>query len=294
MKKTFFILATLFGIWLLSGIFANVLTISNAEEVDPFANVVIMKLNAEITTDSSYSSISSSDFVRRLKDYSSYPNIHAIVIEINSPGGSPVGSKEIVDAIKKLRLNTTRNITIICYIRDIGASGAYWVASSTEKIFANEMSLVGGIGVTGSYLEFSGLLDKYNVTYEQMIAGQYKDMGSPFRKLTPDEKNILQRQLNIMYEIFMRDVAKNRNLTYDYLKNYSEGLVYLGVEAKKYKLVDDFGGRDEALDYLRSKLGTEIVVYEHEEEQGLLSSIFNGMTSQGADKALQKKALPRT
>ena len=293
-KKTIFIIATLLGLWLVSGIFANVFTIADSDMVDPSANVALIKLNAEITTDSSYNSVSSSDFVRKLDDYSSYPNIKAIIIEINSPGGSPVGSKEIVDAIKKLRDDKKRNLTVVCYIRDIGASGAYWVASSTEKIYANELSLVGGIGVTGSYLEFSGLLDKYNVTYEQLIAGQYKDMGTPLRKLTVDEKNILQRQLNIMYEIFMHDVAKNRNLSYDYIKNYSNGMVYLGIEAKKYNLIDEFGGKSEALEYIKTKIGADPIVYEPQEEKSLLSSLLGSVMSENPQKALEEKALPKT
>lgn len=293
-KKILSIVLILFGFWLLSGIIANIFTISEFGTIDPFSNVVLLKLNSEITTDNYINGLSSTNFIKELDFYTSSPNIKAIIIEINSPGGSAVASKEIVDYIKKLRSDIQKNITIISYIRDIGTSGAYWVASSTEKIFANELSIVGGIGVTSSYLEFSGFLKKYNITYEQMISGQYKDMGTPFRELTDNERNILQKQLDVVYSLFIKDVALNRNISYDSVKKYSDGLVYLGLDAKNFSLIDDFGGRDEAVKYLSNKLSINIKIFEPIENKSFFESLLSNVISSIRKNDLQDNFIMRT
>src|SRR3989344_1512622 len=110
------------------------------------------------------------------------PSIKAIVLQINSPGGTPVATDEVATAIK----NSPK--PVIAFIKDVGASSGYWIASSTEYIIANRMSITGSIGVFSSYLEFSGLMEEYGVSYERLVAGEYKDMGVPYRKLTSKEK----------------------------------------------------------------------------------------------------------
>ena len=271
-------------IWLVSGIFANFFGMSSTQSVSSYHNTVLLKLDGFISTNEDYDVVSSTNFVKNLKYYDSLDNIKAIIIEINSPGGSPVASKEIVDQIKKIT-----NKTVISYIRDLGASGAYWIASSTDKIFANELSIVGSIGVTSSFLEFSGLLDKYNVTYNRIVAGKYKDIGSPYKEMTDEETEILQKQINLIYEIFMRDVARNRNMTYDEIKNYSEGKIFLGIEAKRNGLIDAYGGRDQALEYIRDQIGQEVVIFEQKKSQNVLSVMNNFLFSNlNNDKLLVK------
>ena len=80
-------------------------------------------------------------------------------------------------------------------ITEIGTSGAYWIASATDKIFADKMTITGSIGVIGSYLEFAKLLERYNVTYQRLVSGRYKDIGSPFKEMNFDEKTIIQSTL---------------------------------------------------------------------------------------------------
>ncbi|MEM4397999.1 MAG: RDD family protein, partial [Candidatus Woesearchaeota archaeon] len=112
--------------------------------------------------------ISSDAVIKKIEKAENNKEIKAIIFDINSPGGSPVATDEISQKIKSLK---QKNITTIAVIREYGASGAYWIASSTDYIFANRMSLVGSIGVIGSYLDFSGFLNRYNITYQRYVSG---------------------------------------------------------------------------------------------------------------------------
>jgi protease-4 len=134
-------------------------------------NVAVIPVKGTIMTEgsndlfSSASIASSTQIVADIEDASNDPEIKAIIFEIDSPGGAPVASDEIVQAIKN------SNKTTVAWIRETGASGAYWIASATDYIVANKLSITGSIGVLESYLEFSGLMDHYNVTYERMNGG---------------------------------------------------------------------------------------------------------------------------
>ena len=131
-------------------------------------------------------------------------NIKGVILNINSPGGTVVGSKEIVDAIKKV------DKPVVALIRDVGASGAYWVASATDLIIADPLSVTGSIGVFGGYLEFSDLMSKYGVEFHSIKSGKYKDLGNQFVNLTEEGERILQGKLGIIHDYFLEDVNKNR------------------------------------------------------------------------------------
>ena len=168
-------------------------------------------------------------------------NIKAILFEINSPGGTAVASEEIVNAVKKSKKYK------VAWIRDQGASGAYWIASAADKIVASPLSITGSIGVLGSYLEFSGLLTRYNITYERMVGGKYKDLGTPYRELTDEERILFQRSIDELHDYFMQDVAKNRDIPENKIREIATGMFYTGKQAKELNLVDVLGGKEEAL-----------------------------------------------
>ncbi|MBI2130309.1 S49 family peptidase, partial [Candidatus Woesearchaeota archaeon] len=149
--------------------------------------------------------------------------------------GSPVASEEIANAIKKT------NKTSVAWIREIGTSGAYWVASSTDYIIASRVSITGSIGVIASYTEFSGIMKDYNLTYRRLISGKYKDIGDPFKELVPEEQEILQSYLDSIRDYFVEEVAKNRNMKKQEVEKAANGLFYLGGEAKKLGLIDEIG-----------------------------------------------------
>jgi len=120
--------------------------------------------------------VSSKTIVDFLKDAEEKSRVEAVVLEINSPGGSAVASDEIASQIKKMEK------PVVVVIREVGASGGYWVASAADYVIANRMSITGSIGVISSYLEFSGLMERYGVSYERLVAGEYKDTFSRVKR----------------------------------------------------------------------------------------------------------------
>src|SRR3989338_1428574 len=132
---------------------------------------------------------SSTQIREQLKSAAEDPSISAILLEINSPGGSAVASREIADVVAQLEKPT------VAVIREVGASGGYWIASATDYVVADELSITGSIGVLASSLNLAWLLDDYNVTYEQLNGGKYKDIGTPLRKMTDEERILLESKI---------------------------------------------------------------------------------------------------
>ncbi|MBI2660341.1 signal peptide peptidase SppA [Candidatus Woesearchaeota archaeon] len=214
----------------------------------------------------------SKDIIELVEKADENANIKAIILEINSPGGSAVASEEIANAVKKT------NKTTVALIREAGASGAYWIASASDHIIASRVSITGSIGVIASYLEFPGFLEEYNVTYRRLVSGKYKDIGSPLKEMTPEEEEIFQKNLDLIGDYFAGEVAKNRNMSKKDVDKIANGLFYLGVQAKELGLVDELGGKDEAVAYIERREGIKAEVVEYKTEKGLLE-ILTGVFS---------------
>ena len=193
-------------------------------------------------------------------------SVKGILIEINSPGGTPVASEEIMKAVRDSTKPT------VALIRDIGTSGAYWVASAASYIVASPVSITGSVGVRSDYLQFSGLLDKYGVTYERLVSGEYKDMGSAYRNLTDAEREILMDELAKTHDYFLNSVANNRHITSkENLDKIATARIFLGSEAKELGLVDALGGKTEAEGWLMQETNLTEINYVTYEKDSLFS-----------------------
>lgn len=175
-------------------------------------------------------------------------SVSAIVLDVNSPGGTPVASEEIMNAV-----NNSKK-PVVVWISDTGTSGAYLAATPADKIYASPSSIVGSIGVILSITDLSSLYQKIGVNQYSIKAGEYKDMGASYRDLTPEETKMLQEMVNEDYEYFIKMVAGNRDLDINYVRTIAEGKIYTGTQAKKLKLIDETGDRDDAID-AAAKLG---------------------------------------
>ncbi|MBR9692811.1 signal peptide peptidase SppA [Candidatus Woesearchaeota archaeon] len=186
--------------------------------------------------------------------------IEAVILLINSPGGSAVASDEIAAAVEDM------DKPVVAVIREVGASGAYWVASASDHVIANRMSVTGSIGVIGSYLSFGKFLEHWNVTYNQLTAGERKDVGTPFRELTSQEQAYLKKKLDAIHWFFKQAVMENRNLSEEAVDELAEGQWFLGYEALEAGLVDELGSMNEAEAWLNSThdIQVEPVWYTHE------------------------------
>ncbi|MBI2672004.1 signal peptide peptidase SppA [Candidatus Woesearchaeota archaeon] len=180
----------------------------------------------------------STDAVDYLTKAESDSTVKAIILEVNSPGGSVIGSKEIAEKVKGMKK------PVVAWVREVGASGAYWIASASDAIVADPLSITGSIGVIGSYLEFEKLFDKYGITYERLVTGKYKDLGSAYKGLNDEERNLLQGKLDLIHKAFVEDVSKNRGRN---LEKYATGEFFLGSEAYKLGLIDYLGSKETAI-----------------------------------------------
>lgn len=302
MKKIIWVFVILAGLFLASSLVA--LMIENPHfdfSSDLFSpvsggsvNVAIIPIYGEISNSPSGLGLLSTEgtspekiklYINRVKNDDS---IKAVIFDINSPGGAVVPSQEIAAMVRDL------NKTKYAVISDVGASGAYWIASSCDKIFANPLSVTGSIGVIGSYLDFSELFSKYGITYNSLIAGSLKDIGSPYKDLSEGEREILQKKLNIIHAVFVSEVAYNRNMSFESVAELATGEFFLGVEALQLGLIDGFGNKEGALEEIKKEFNaTNVNIVEFKEQKSFIESLA-GISSyyigKGIGASLTEKA----
>ena len=216
----------------------------------------------------------SDELVKQIKKADRDDSVKGIILEIDSPGGSVLPSKEIADVVKATKKPT------VAWIRGAGASGAYWIASAADKIVADETSITGSIGVIGSYLDYQGLFEKYGINYDHFVSGPYKDTGTPYRTPRDDERAYFQGKINALKELFVDAVAENRNMSRAKIAKLATGEIFLGNEALSAGLIDVLGGRQEAQKTMQELAGlkdSRLVAYET--PKGLLSLFTNSAES---------------
>ncbi len=278
-NRWIFLIFFLLTLALLSYAFAWLFSIGDFEGQSLGGNVALIPLKGVIASDGSVSyfgesTVSSAEIISYIAQADKNPSIKAILIEINSPGGSPVASKEIADAVSRT------NKTAYALIKDMGLSGGYWIASACDKIIANDMSLVGSIGVISSYLDYSGLLKDYNVTYQRLVAGKYKDIGAPYKNLEGDEKKLLQEQLDYIHDYFIKAVAKNRNLPELEIRKIATGMYYLGIKGKDIGLVDVLGDIETAKKAITQDLNLTDVEFTTYQKKRSFFDVFSSVMSE--------------
>ncbi len=260
--------------------FAAVISLFSGDDVNSLGgNVALIPIHGIITgsddDNSLFESVASSpETIKFIEKADKNPGIKAIILDINSPGGSAVASEEIANAVKKA------NKTTVAWIRESGASGAYWIASSADYVVASRVSITGSIGVIASYLEFGDFLDDHNVTYRRLVAGKYKDIGSPFKEMTQEEEQIFQQNLDEIRDYFVGEVSKNRRMSKKEVEKFANGLFYLGSQAKVIGLVDELGGKDEVVRYIEQREGIKAEIVEYKKEEGLLDLLSNVLSRQ--------------
>jgi len=181
-----------------------------------------------------------------LKMYANDSRVKAIVVRMDTPGGGVAASQEIADQIKWLR--NEKGKTVVISMGSVGASGGYYVACAADKIYANPGTITGSIGVIAEWVNYGNLLKWAQMQPEVIKSGEFKDVGSPTREVTPKEREYLQGLINQMYEQFVGAVAEGRKeLTRDRIKELADGRVYTGEEALREKLIDGLGNYDSVL-----------------------------------------------
>ncbi|MDD5111492.1 MAG: signal peptide peptidase SppA [Candidatus Altiarchaeota archaeon] len=181
------------------------------------------------------------DFKNSIEEANDNWMISAILLDIDSGGGSVVATRTMTYAVKNSKK------PVVAYIGETGASGAYYAASAAKRIIADKNSITGSIGVRMNVMQYYELMSKLGVNMTVIKAGADKDVGSPYRPMTEGEQEELQRIVDKTYDDFIETVARNRNLTPDYVRSIADGKLYLGSEAKELRLIDQTGSFDDAL-----------------------------------------------
>ncbi|TPE44377.1 signal peptide peptidase SppA [Pontibacter mangrovi] len=181
-------------------------------------------------------------------------DVKAVVLRISSPGGSALASDIIWREVQ-----LTRKVKpVIASMSDVAASGGYYIAMGCDTIVAHPNTITGSIGVFGVIPNVQGFLnEKLGITVDHVSTGKFSDMPTITRPMTAQEKDIMQHQINQVYETFTGKAAKGRNMSQDQLKEYASGRVWSGIEAKERNLVDVFGGLDEAIAIAAKKASVE-------------------------------------
>ncbi len=250
------IIGSLFAVLLLLSAFMAILGVigdNNTFSSSPFGDTVaVIPLQGEIAYGQSSilggEIVTPDTIIGEIRQAEADSDVSAILLDVNSPGGSPVASEEIMTAVKECKK------PVVVWISDVGASGAYLTASAADKIVASPTSMVGSIGVLLDVTDLSGLYQKIGVNKYAIKGGEFKDMGADYRNLTPEEQQMMQDMVNQDYDYFITLVAQNRNLDKNYVSTIAEGKIYTGTQAKDIKLIDDTGGKQHALD-LAAELG---------------------------------------
>lgn len=188
--------------------------------------------------------LSSEQIVDELTDYAEDASIKAIVLRIDSPGGGVVVSQEIYNAVKNAKKEGKK---IVASMGTVAASGGYYVAAAADKIVANPGTLTGSIGVKMEFANVEKLLEKIGVKGMVVKAGEYKDIGSPFRDMTDQEKKLLQGVIDDVHNQFIEAVAEGRKLPPADVRAIADGRIFTGRQALDLKLVDQMGDLAESI-----------------------------------------------
>jgi protease-4 len=246
----------------------------------PAPRIALIYVDGEIEDgddDSFQGDIAADAFARECRQLRQDPRVKAIVVRVNSPGGSVTGSEVIQREFLQARADGK---PLIVSMGSVAASGGYWVTTAADRIFAEPNTITGSIGVVGLLPNIQQLANDHGVTFDDAKTGQHADLMSWNRPRTPEELSILQGLVDVDYQKFIHRVATARKLTPERVQEIAQGRVWSGADALKIGLVDEIGGLESALAYARSKAGlghdAKIVEFPAPRDIGdVISGLFN-------------------
>jgi protease-4 len=237
----------------------------------------------------------SREVLEQLQEFEDNDNIKGVLLRIDSPGGAVAPSQEMYGAVLRLK----KKKKVVVSMGNLAASGGYYIACAGDRIFANPGTVTGSIGVITQLTNFSELADLAKVDVVTVKSGRYKDMGNPFRPFEEDDRQVFQDMVLNIYEQFIRDVAKSRNMKLERVREIADGRVYTGEQAKELGLVDELGGIQEAAEYLNKEAGLEgrpQLIYPPKEEDELFQKLLQGSArsvTRGVMQSVEEETAPR-
>lgn len=238
---------------------------------------------------------SSEGIIDIIHSYRDDDTIAAVVVYVNSPGGHAAPTQEIYDELVKLKAKDKK---VYAYISTLGASGGYYVACAADEIYAAPGALTGSIGVIFSFTNVEGLFGKIGLSSKTVKSGRYKDIGSPFRPMTPEEEALLGETVDDVYEQFLEAVVEARRPAVTakleaageksptqyrvrrYLMEYADGRIFSGRQAQELGFVDELGNFETCLEAVAADIGVEgepTVVRKRLKEPSMYDVLFGAL-----------------
>ena len=257
-RKSFFILLSVFILFLI---------IFNSNDTNE-NSIAIVNIDGVI--------VESDKIVKALDAFNKDVNIKAIILRINSPGGSVAPSQEIYEKVYQLKRDKKK--PIVTSVSNIAASGGYYIAIGSDIIVTNPGSIVGSIGVIMSYPIAKNLLNNLGIDFNTYKSGEYKDSGSPYRYNTESDDKYFNEVIDDLHSQFMLEVSRQRNISLGQLKEYAQGQIFTGNQAMQIGLVDRIGSFEDALNIsknLANISGDIDLVYPEYEKYSFLNNFIN-------------------
>ena len=216
--------------------------------------------------------IVASEVIKDLRKLKDDKNVKAVVLRVNSPGGSAYGSEQIWYAVSELK----KEKPVIVSMGDYAASGGYYISCNADTIVAEPTTLTGSIGIFGMFPNVKGLTDKIGLKFDVVKTNQYADFGALGRPMNDGEKSLMQMYVNQGYDLFLTRCSDGRDITKEELDKIAQGRVWTGNTAKELGLVDELGGLDKALDIAINKAGIEggYTVMSYPTKKGFFESLM--------------------
>jgi protease-4 len=232
-----------------------------------FDKVAVIRVSGEIVAEGQQGPFgggpaSAADLVSQLRQAQEDEAVKAVIVHLNTPGGSVVGSDSVLRAVEEL---SEAGKPVVASMGEIAASGGYYIAAGADRIVADPATLTGSIGVIMVLMNFEDAAGKLGIEPIVIKAGRHKDMGSPFRDLSGEERRMFEDLLEESHERFIGIVAEGRNLDGDELEDVTDGRIMSGLQAEERGLVDVLGGFSAAIDEAKAlaELDDALVVEYH-------------------------------
>ena len=229
------------------------------------------------------------EIIDQINEFADSNGIRAVVLRIDTPGGSVAPSQEIYQAVRELR----KKKKVVVSMGSVAASGGYLIAVAADRIVANPGTITGSISAVMHYANVEELLKKVGIRSSAIKSGKFKDIGSPVREMTAEERSLIQGIVDDIYDQFVRTVSENRKIPLSKIVQLADGRVFTGRQAKELGLIDDLGGLQDAVllaGRLSGMKGKPEIVHGMKKKTTLWRYLMQNMTSAVSEEIRRNSA----
>ena len=266
---------------------------SNSSIKEGAAVVKVRGVISESSESSAFSTAqNASSIARRIRTLADKKEVKALLLDINSPGGTVAAVQDIYNALNYFR---AQKKPVVALMRDVAASGGFYIAMASDKIVAQPGTMTGSIGVILQTTNAQELLKKIGVDMSAVKSGQNKDMGAIYKELTPEQKLLLQEMIDETYQQFFEAVRQGRpNVDVNTLRIYADGRIFTGARAQTLGLIDGLGGEEKAKEYLSELTGIKDIKILNQKNRLMEDLIFPFSNLAESSAVLKQLAKPQT